>query len=189
MAQQFNVSRTAIREAVSILAAQGFLDVRHGSGTYVNPMSSWNTLDPLFLLLQGEKTTLIELLEVRESLEPTIAYLAAQRATQEDIAELEARLQPGLDVTIEKHMEMDTAFHQTLAQIAKNRVFLILYNSIGDLLRESRRRSFAPDGLARAMYWHRQILEAVKAHDPSRAREAMRQHLDQVRGELKNFIS
>jgi DNA-binding FadR family transcriptional regulator len=188
LALQFDVSRAAVREAIGILSAQGFLEVRHGSGTYVNPVSAWNTLDPTFLLLQSEKAAIIELLEVRESLEPDIAFWAAQRATEADIAQLEQQLQADSTSTVERHVEMDTAFHQLLVQACHNRVFLVLSNSISELLHESRRRSYTHDGLPRSRYWHAEILRAIKAHDADAAREAMRQHLIQVRGELKQFI-
>lgn len=185
LAQLFDVSRTALREAVGIVAAKGLLDVRHGSGIFVTPPEQWNSLDPILLLAKGKDSALQELMDARELLEPEIAALAAERATAEDIHQVEDNLR--LAQTVEEHMENDIQFHLALARLAQNQVLAIMLNSINVLMHEVRREIFvARDTREQAYFRHRAILEKIKQHDVGGASEAMRLHLREAR---ENYLA
>ena len=139
LCQQFNVSRAGVREAVGILASQGFLTVRQGSGTFVNPSQSWNPLDPIVLLAKGRKAALEEVIEARQLLEPLIAALAADRATPEEITALEQYVR--LARTVDEDVGMDVAFHSNLARASHNRVLVIMLHSVNELIQEARREA------------------------------------------------
>ena len=186
LCQQFNVSRAGVREAVGILASQGFLTVRQGSGTFVNPSQSWNPLDPIVLLAKGRKAALEEVIEARQLLEPLIAALAADRATPEEITALEQYVR--LARTVDEDVGMDVAFHSNLARASHNRVLVIMLHSVNELIQEARREAFAVAAEMREQTLHRHvtILEKVKQGDAPGARVAMEQHL---RDAKENFLA
>jgi len=188
LAVMFKTSRVAVREALGALIAKGILSTRQGSGTTVNPIEQWNTLDPDILLLRHGDQTLDQLHEVRRIIEPELAALAAQRATSDEIETLRALCDLPLDDTIEQHIERDTNFHVAIARATKNTVLQIVLWSISDLLRESRRRSFlVPGELAAARDWHRVVFEAIEQHDATAARRAMLEHMGQVGRSLDRY--
>ena len=185
LAEQFGVSRTAVREAVKALREKGLVEAYPGRGTFITSETSNTiriTLDRMIRTGQLEGT--LQLVEVREILEPEIAALAATRADEDAINEMrdavrimdEAREDP------DAYIEADLDFHLALAEAAANPIILSLIDSIVGLLREQRLRIFNVDGgPVRGQYHHKRILEAVRNRDASGAREAMRAHLHQVR--------
>jgi len=183
LAAMFGVSRTVIREAVQNLAARGLLDVHPGEGTVVTGPSTDSVSESLQLLLRSRGTGIAidHLHEVRRVLEVEIARLAAERGTDEDIADLEAIVeQLEAERGLEASAKLDVEFHRALAVAAHNPLFIILLDSIGGLLLAIRRMSFDhPETAAKARYHHRNIFEQVKSRDPDAARRAMDSHLDE----------
>ena len=93
------------------------------------------------------------------------------------------------DDTVEQHVDRDTAFHLAIARATHNPVLGMVLSSISEILRESRRRTFAAAGeMPRARQWHRDIYAAVAARDAQAARLAMIGHLEQVQAALSRFI-
>ena len=185
LAQQFGVSRTAVREAVKALCEKGLLEIRPGRGTFVinerpdvirHSLGLLMSLDPT----EGSRS----LVEVREILEPEIAALAATRMTEEQIAtmrEAVAMMDTALD-NVDVFVEADLDFHLALAEASQNLIIPALIDTIIDLLREQRRQTgLVNGGLKRGQYHHKKILEAVIRRDPEAARIAMQRHLEQVR--------
>ncbi len=182
LADMFQASRVAVREALMALATKGILTVEQGRGSTVNPRSQWNVLDAGLFMLQNGELAFDQLNEVRRVLEPEMAAMAAQRATPELLQEMAAFMTHPAPDSVEQHVEYDTSFHLAIAQATQNTVLLILMSSITELLRESRRRTFRVEGeLERAWECHRQIYAAIAAHDPDDARRAMAEHMEQVR--------
>ena len=185
----FQVSRVAVREALGSLGAKGILSVRQGRGTTVNPVEMWNTLDPeVLMLLQGDKV-FDKLIEMRRILEPELAALAAANITTEEIEEMRLISDLPETDTMEQHVEHDTAFHVSIARATHNPVLLIVFSSISDLLRESRRLTFSvPGAIAEAHHWHQEIFNAIEKHDAEAARQAMAAHLGQVKNALHHNV-
>jgi GntR family transcriptional regulator, transcriptional repressor for pyruvate dehydrogenase complex len=183
LAEQFTVSRTAVREAIKALREKGLVEIRLGRGTFVTNGATGAVRHSLGLLLKSEKG-FVHLEEVREILEPEIAALAATRIAPENIAamtEAVELMETALD-NVEIFVEADLDFHLALAEATQNPIIPSLMDSIIDLLREQRKRTGNVEGgLARGQYHHKKILEAVIQRDPLAARQAMQAHLLQVR--------
>jgi GntR family transcriptional repressor for pyruvate dehydrogenase complex len=185
LAQQFGVSRTAVREAVKALREKGLVEAYSGRGTFVTDGTSQAVRQSLDLMMKiGQPGGTTHLAEVRAILEPEIAALAAVRAEEEDIATMREAVavmdRSGVDG--DAFIEADLDFHLSLAEAAANPLILSLIDSIVGLLREQRMRVFkVAGGPERGQFHHKRILEAVERRDSEKAREAMRAHLQQVR--------
>src|SRR4030066_400641 len=88
LVKEFGVSRPSLREALNSLVTLGFLEVK-GKRTYIKSVASESMLDPLSLLIKTDTQKIFDLIEVRKAIETWGAFLAAQRATEEDIKRLE----------------------------------------------------------------------------------------------------
>jgi len=185
LAEQFRVSRTAVREAVRALSEKGFTQVRPGRGTFIINDTSQAVRDSLRMMMKiGQAEGTQDLVEVREIFEPEIAALAAARANEEQIVAMQEAVAV-MDASLadaESFIEADLDFHLAIAEASQNMLIPALIDSIVDLLREHRMRIFRTgDGARRGQYHHKRILKAIKRRDPSVARETMRAHLRQVR--------
>jgi len=188
LASSFQVSRAVVREALGMLAVRGLIKIHQGKPTLVNDVSNWNTLDPQVLLLLRSTGTFHELMELRFMIEPEAAALAARRASDEELVSLRPFLDPAHNVSMERHVEADTAFHHGIVRATHNAVLLIVMSSVTDLLRESRRLTFqAPGAIPKGAAWHQAILVALEKHDAEEARQAMIGHLKQVQAALFDF--
>lgn len=189
LAEQFQASRTAVREAMKTLAQKGLVDMRPGRGTIVIDGTSKAMQHSLSLMMKvGQAANSTNLVEVREILEPGIAALAAMRASEEDIAAMleSVRVMDASLNNADAYIRADNNFHQALARGTQNVLILALVDSIVYLLSEQRKAVFTvKGGPERGQIHHKRILEAVTRHDPEAAREAMVAHLQQVREDVK----
>jgi GntR family transcriptional repressor for pyruvate dehydrogenase complex len=189
LAQQFGVSRTAVREAVRVLSEKGLVEAYSGRGTFVTNGTSQAIRQSFDLMIKiGQPDGSTYLAEVREILEPGISALAAIRAEESHINQL----REAVDVMdrsrhdADAFIEGDLDFHLALAEAAGNPMILSLIDSIVGLLREQRLRTYYIEGgPERGQFHHKRILEAVEHHDPERARAMMQAHMQQVREDSK----
>ena len=193
LAEQFHVSRTAVREAMKILAQKGLVDMRPGRGTIVidgAPRAMQHSIGLAMKLKLGEVGGSDNLVEVREILETEIAALAATRATEREIAAMREAVKV-MDEHLndaDAYISADNNFHEALAQGTQNTLILILVNSIVNLLSEQRKQIFEVEGgPQRGQIHHKRILESITRRDPEAARAAMRAHLRQVREDVRAF--
>lgn len=187
LAEQFGVSRTAVREAVKALREKGLVEVQLGRGTYITDSTSQAVRHSLgFMVKIGQGDGLIDLVQVRAIFEPEIAAIAASMAADADLQALQKAVD-AMDAALndaERFVEADLEFHLALAGATRNSLIPLLINPIVDLLREQRKRIFLVEGgPQRGQYHHKRILAAVQQRDPAAAREAMRAHLEQVRAD------
>lgn len=185
LAQQFGVSRTAVREAVKTLREKGLVEAYSGRGTFVTNGTSQAIRQSLdFMMRIGQQDGLAHLAEVRQILEPEIAVLAASRVQEQHLATMREAVAV-MDQALrdpDAYIEADLDFHLSLAEAAENPIILSLIDSIVGLLREQRLRIFYVEGgPERGQYHHKRILEAVEQRNADRSRDAMRAHLQQVR--------
>ena len=185
LAEQFGVSRTAVREAIKALSEKGLVESYSGRGTFITNGTSHAIRQSLDLIMKiGQAEGSSHLAEVRNILEPEIAALAASRAEDQHLESLREAINV---MDSSKHdadafIEADLDFHLALAEAAANPLILSLIDSIVGLLREQRMRIFQTEGgPERGQYHHRRILKAVENHDSEKARQCMRAHLKQVR--------
>lgn len=180
LAQRLGVSRASVKQAIVVLEVQGFVDVRHGGGTYLVR----DTLDPEPVeQLVERRRRLPDVLEAREALETKLAELAAQRRSDEDIEAMEAALRlmeeevgaggPGV--------EGDRRFHAAVTAAAHSSLLAEFMRVIADQITESRNESLRQPGRPkRSLAQHRRILEAIASGDPKAAAAAMRRHVQTV---------
>jgi GntR family transcriptional regulator, transcriptional repressor for pyruvate dehydrogenase complex len=185
LAQQFGVSRTAVREAVKALREKGLVEAYSGRGTFITNGTSQAIRQSLDRMIKiGQPNGFMQLVEVREMLEPEIAALAATRIEGQHLASMReaVAVMDRERADAGAYIEADLDFHLALAEAALNPLILSLIDSIVGVLREQRMRIFEmPGGPERGQFHHKRILEAVEQRDPEKARAAMRAHLQQVR--------
>ena len=183
LAERFDVSRSAVREAIRALELKGFAEPRPGEGTLVRIPTIDSLLSPLASLLSQKHDLVSELLEVREMIEPAVAARAARNAGPEDLARLEGILNRQKEKVSRQELaiEEDSEFHYTIARATKNSVILKVLDMMMDILRESRERSLQVEGRReKSLAGHRRIFNAIKRRDPEAAEAAMRQHLLEI---------
>jgi GntR family transcriptional repressor for pyruvate dehydrogenase complex len=147
----------------------------------------------LLIVKTDQDTALAHLIQVRAIMEPGIAALAAEMATEEDIqrigqavAEMDVILaEPELDVA--RFVEADLKFHRGLATATQLRLIFVLLRPIVDLFREQLAMMGPIAGAQeRGQYHHKRILEAVQQRDSTTAQQAMVAHLQQVRDDINS---
>lgn len=188
---ELQVSRTALREALKVLAAKGLVDARQNRGTFVRSRSDWNLLDADVIRWRFADRTddsfLDDLHEVRGVIEPAAARLAAERRTDEDLAALEEALDamsqadgdPGLAVSA------DLTFHRTLLASAHNEIFERMEILLETGLAARDALVHGTDPQADPVPTHRRVFEAVREADPAHAESAMRAMLREASEDLQ----
>jgi GntR family transcriptional repressor for pyruvate dehydrogenase complex len=182
LGEQFGVSRTVVREAVRALVTKGVIDVRSGSGLRVAAVDANAVSESMSLFLRGGTLDFEKVHEVRTVLEVHLAGLAAERATDEDVAQLRAiheRMQRQA-TDVEAAARDDLEFHRGIARATHNELFLLLMDSIGSSLIDIRRENLGSGSAPMTLSQHEAILELIAEHDAAAARTAMQAHLDSV---------
>ncbi|TWI47973.1 DNA-binding FadR family transcriptional regulator [Pseudomonas duriflava] len=196
LASGFGVSRRSVRRALSILEAEGQIWRRQGKGTFVGPTPPCLAIS--FTRLSN-RTNFIEVMEARLYLEPTLASLAALRASSEQMAMLRRLAertteQQGASKTDAQALERwDSALHRGIAEAAGNRLLLDIYEMLDAIRldpvwRDLRQRARNTDRLNTYSHDHNDIISAIEARDPTRAASAMRGHLRALQQALDNVI-
>jgi len=188
LSEQLGVSRTVVREATKLLQERGLIKVLTGSGSFVSKVESSAISQSISLFMWGHGHAFHDLLEIRRMFEVEIAGLAAERATAEEIRELEDALaqmtaaEPAVHADaagLEKFVLADLLFHHVLARASKNSLLPLLLAPINDLLLEfSRQASSLPGAPANAIHFHDTLLQGIRGRDSQRCRAVMREHLN-----------
>lgn len=186
LAIQFGVSRTVVREAVRGLAAKGLLKVSPGRGgtTVRRPTADAVTQSMALYLRAGRRSPEYEnLIEVRRTLEVEIAGLAAQRRNEDDLAHLRENLAETERVLEDREnfVQLDLAFHALLAKSTQNDLWILLLDTLTDLMQDGRRLGYTVSGTAkRAFEHHKNIFTQIDRGNADSARDAMRSHLTEA---------
>ena len=190
LARQFGVGAPTLREALRKLETIGVVDIRHGSGVYVNRAPDALVIsNPIF---EGRVTQklLVDLIEARTPIEVTTATLAATHATPDDLQAMRdtlARAGAAIeDATVLNASNL--AFHAQIAAASGNVVLRQILEVLSNLFREERRLIIDIHGSRRHDHEeHLGILDALERRDPALAAERMRTHLDGVRDVLTRW--
>lgn len=180
LAQQYDVSRPTVREAIIALEVQGLVEVRIGSGAYVLRLPGQGDIP-------GFNITAFELTEARLLFEGEAAALAASEITPEEIAEIEALVEEiGRENCNPKGTEKaDRAFHLAIARATRNQAVVETIERLWNLRATSPEAALLHEKARTAnvkpvLEEHSAVLRALKARDPAAARAAMRAHLAAV---------
>jgi len=180
LAEHLSIGRTSVREALRVLEVMGLVEIRPGQGTFVRVNSNHSQPIQLLQSMLQEDAHVVELLEIRELLEPQIACMAAQSATDEDVAylsEILKRMERSLAAG-QSGVEENIEFHLAMTKAAGNRVLLQFHNLFFELSRDSIERFFlVPGRAAESLQGHLEILQAIRERRPDDARRSMLSHL------------
>lgn len=194
LAQAFGVGRSAMREAIKSLSLIGLVEVRHGDGTYLRKTDG--SLLPQVIewgLLLGEPRTR-DLVEARQKIESIIAGLAAERRSEEDVAELHrllARMEEQTHTLGDPaaFVEADVGFHLRLADASRNTALRDVLAGVQALLRVWIGRVIAAGNRDLSYREHVPIVEAVERGDAAAAQAAMEAHMSAAAGRLERAIA
>jgi GntR family galactonate operon transcriptional repressor len=178
---EFGISRSAVREAVRVLAAKGLVETRPRTGTEIRQPGVWNRLDSEVLewslSAEPDLDFVRSLLEARRLIEPEAAELAALRASAQDVARIEAAylgMKSSLSHDIEACCVADVAFHAAVLYASHNLVLRQLIGAIGAALGNIfRLSSQLQQSEEKTLLAHFDVLECIRLRDPVGARAAM----------------
>lgn len=190
LAERFGVSRTAIREALRMLAGRGMVEIRKGSGIYVAEFDVENVVDPFFHLLQLKcgDTSMTHLIHVRQLIEPELAKLAAIHYDEEDIKKLKVNLDNMYkhQNNFKKMILHDIKFHRQIASATDNPILPLIMEPIYELMylfiSDTYRQTQAPD---LALNFHTSIYQAIVDGDQQKAYDSMKDHLQMAETHAK----
>jgi GntR family transcriptional repressor for pyruvate dehydrogenase complex len=191
LTEQLQVGRSTVREALHTLNAMGLVELKHGQGTFVKPLTARSIVRSDILAHIIDKQMSEHLFEARQIIEPQIAGLAAQRATDDDLAAIKAawdRCQQAYQAGETLH-RLSPNFHRSIAQAAHSDVLAMFVDSIliplaerGLLLEEQ------PGYLEWELASHSDVYGSIASRDPERARTVMAQHLAEARRALLQVL-
>jgi GntR family transcriptional repressor for pyruvate dehydrogenase complex len=185
LAAKLGVSRVVVREAAKKLEQRGLVSIRHGVGVVVTNNPALPVQHTLERLLPGDKERLRQCAQARLLIEPELAAAAASRVTPSALKKLKAACEAmATNTDWEQAAQLDIAFHDTIADLAGNKVLAVMLKSVAQLGRLSREVTLKRFGVERANGYHARILAAITAGDPAAARKAMKQHLEAALGDL-----
>ncbi|MGH2561115.1 MAG: FadR/GntR family transcriptional regulator [Thermomicrobiales bacterium] len=179
LSDHYGVSRPVVREALRSLVERKLVEVQPGRGAFVRRARFSDAAGRLEAIFRRNQATARDVVEARTMLECTAASLAAQRATATDLAALETALAQFDHATdIIEQARGDLTFHLGIVRAARNPVVETMFGSITGLSVELMLRSLGDREVARvSLPYHRQIADAIRAHDPEQARTLMAAHL------------
>lgn len=196
LAENFQVGRSAIREALSALKAMGLVEMRQGEGTFIRSFEAKQVTFPLSTAILMNKEDIGHLLEVRKIVETGASASAARNRTEKDLETMELvleemRLAQGDGELGEK---ADFKFHLALSAAAHNPLLSGLMDQISELMIETQRETrrlwlFSKQTTSEKLYdQHMEIYKAILKRDEELAREAMLSHLENVENILRKYF-
>lgn len=196
LTDQYNVSRTSLREAMQHMSALGMTRSRTKAGTIVLPRENWNYLDPLVLdaALKFETDDLFytSLIDARQLLEPAAAAQAAASATPEQLAKITKAFEDMVDANArdtEEWSRADLEFHTAIINASGNWVYRQFVSAIrAALLASFRLTNRASQSHEQAIQTHQDVLDAITMKRPDAARYAMEQLIGVARKEISGAL-
>ena len=179
IAQRFGVSRTPVREAFRLMAANNLVELRGRQGAMVRSIKA---------------QALIEMFQVMAELEGLCARLAARRVSQtwgEEISEIHQRLvAASKSGDIDEFYDINQEFHEAIYEASRNSFLAEQTRKLRNQVAAYRRRvTHMPNRITDTIREHEAIMQAILAHDPERAHSAMRDHVNLLGDNLLDFLA
>jgi len=196
LAEKFSISRASIREAFRVLESRGLIKSTPGGGRFIREINKDSLINTDNVILNLEKSSILELLEAREIFEVKIVELAVQRASAKDVKEIEKNFNrmSGLrereykDTEDVEKTELDTEFHLAIARASRNFVFINIMRFHLELLNNIRNKTLQIPGRQEEQYKeHLSIFKAIKEHNSNKAANAMLYHLRNIRDVIEKL--
>jgi DNA-binding FadR family transcriptional regulator len=186
LARRYGVSRSVTREAVKMLTAKGLVSARPRQGTVVRPEAAWNLFDPDVLRWLLERAFSLTLLrqfnELRVTIEPGAAALAARTATARGLALIDAGYQRmvAAEAGRDDSLDADIAFHVAILEASGNPFYAQFRDVVVTALRTSIRFTNRSRGRTGSLPAHKAVKDAIEARDPETARAKMESIIAEV---------
>ncbi|MER7274896.1 FCD domain-containing protein [Dactylosporangium sp. NPDC000244] len=185
MVDRYGMGRTTVREALRLLEYQGAIQIRQGlgGGPYVQTPNSSHFASTIIFLMQMQRTPFKSIVEVRTALEPMICRLAAERISDEALAELTRTVTEMHRIVDDREQSMqfsdlNTRFHNVIAWSSDNALFRYLADSLLDIMDGAIvGLSYSERNQRGVISAHEAILAALNEHDGDAAFETMTKHL------------
>jgi len=191
---KFKVSRTTVREAMKVLQAIGFLELKPGKGAFVascdESILNKTAVDSIF----SKEDDYLEISEFRLGIEPTVAKYAAERATEDEIFTLFGILsffeKANKNHDIIGMIESDNKFHNCIATCAHNEVYIRVYKQLYEASMECKKNLFTVENNGKAaVLEHQEIADAIAERDAQKAFKTMETHIKNVIGNIKTIAN
>lgn len=180
LAQQVNVGRSTLREAVRSLVSRNVLEVRQGSGTYVSANIGIGE-DPLgFAFVEDTLKLTEDLFALRYILEPEVAMLAAHKHSEEELEELirvHEEIERTIETTDQLHFELDIEFHSIIAKMSQNIAMNHLIPVINQSITLYNSYYTNEQSKSHTIESHQEIVNAIQSRNPIQAKYAMQMHM------------
>jgi len=182
LGELFGVSRGVIREAIKVLNSMGVVESRQGSGTYVSDNLAPSVSRALVLSAKPEESSLLSLMELRQSIEVLAARLAAERRTDDEVDLMKAAAQATLAAADEDNVhdfeDADVRFHRLVVEAARNPFLVTVHAAVRDIQRDvSSRVVMMAGSIPTVADQHMRIATAIAEHDSVTAAAVMEEHL------------
>ncbi len=196
LAENFQVGRSAIREALSALKAIGLVEMRQGEGTFIKSFEAKQITFPLSTAILMNKEDIANLLEVRKVIEAGTSAAAARKRTKEDLKAMEQVLEEMKNVKGDGELgeQADFKFHLALSEAAHNPILSGLMAQVSELMFETQKETrrlwlFSKQTTSEKLYeQHVAIYKAILEKNEDGARKAMLSHLDNVEDILQKYF-
>lgn len=189
LANDFNVSKASLREAIRYLEALGLVEVMQGvsGGVFIREVDLETARNSLFNYIFFQNPSIQEFTQLRLVIESYVAGLAAEKATEADICFFEDNLaQTSKQLNSGAfYFKLDTAFHHRIATISNNRLIIFVIDSLKNAIVNLKLQMELDAGFSNIVYEsHKRIVEAIKRRDTDAAKEEMTRHIVSVEEEL-----
>jgi GntR family transcriptional repressor for pyruvate dehydrogenase complex len=195
LAENFQVGRSAIREALTSLRAMGLVEMRQGEGTFIKEFETDQITFPLSSAILMNKTDITNLLEVRKIIELGTTAAAAKRRTQLHLQAMETALaeMEASNGDEEVGEKADLQFHLAIAEASQNTLLLSLMNHVSGLMGETMKETrklwlfSRQTTIEKLTYEHFAIFKAIQKQDEEQARYFMKIHLEAVEAVIQKY--
>ncbi|MBP1931420.1 FadR/GntR family transcriptional regulator [Ammoniphilus resinae] len=195
LASSLNVSRGTVREALSILEAKGVVEVQSGKGVFLLQNSQAELFRLLNATFREERTDLLELLELRQSLEGQASFFAAERRNEQDLENIKQALErlENSVCTNQVAAQEDYDFHMAIVEASHNSMMVTTLRMISeaciDGLQAARSEAMLIPGKPKVVLQeHIEIFQAINEANPEKARQLLIHHLENVKRQVIDFV-
>ncbi|MDF2613710.1 MAG: GntR family transcriptional regulator [Clostridia bacterium] len=193
LCEKLSISRSTLREAIRILQAHGFVELKPGKGAFVARTRELDLEDVIEWFISHE-VELIDFIEVRQAIEPLAIRLAIQRVTPKDLAILQhindQFVKSIMKDDVPNIILLDELFHNTIVEVSRNKLLISINNKISECFKEFRSKTFrVPANARNAITPHSKIMEAIEQHDVEAGEKYMKEHLNSVIADLNKITN
>ncbi|WP_132743900.1 FadR/GntR family transcriptional regulator [Scopulibacillus darangshiensis] len=196
LAENFQVGRSAVREALSALRAMGLVEMKQGEGTYIkeyDPGALSQSISTAVLMNQGDVK---DLLEIRKILEVGAAGSASASWQEKDLDIIEEALSEMKMASGDQELgeKADLTFHMGIANASHNKLLVHLMNSVSETMAETMKETrriwiYSKETTSERLYQeHKSIFEAIERRDATKAQHLMLAHLVEVEKVLMAYF-